>query len=634
MLFFLFGAACCDSGETDTYVVVEKIEADPSVPYKAGEQIDLYLYSTCANSVLDYVDAGVVEIFIADKSIVDIENGNWVPKSDGITYISCKYENCIKNYNVIVHKGAEYVTSISIAGLSGSTFLANVGQIYQITTENSSACDVSELKIDTYTDYDEVDPDDLVSISANGEIRVVGMGTCEIWVHSASNAADKGARIFLSSSFSDSILSSAVERWIDANIERTQEGVITKAELAEIKMLTFTELLEFDESQWALMLPSLNSVTFDLTAGSRYNAKYNISSGTLAYNFVGAEKSVYKLAIVAQKRERLDLSFNNFSMQALAACVDASAVKDTYITYSGVCSLKAADASDGNGYSAIFADNLQISIAQDSDISIMGGDGSSTSVNGTRVGGFGIRTLGELDIIALSSTHETTLAVYGGDGGDGYGAGNSGGAGGVGVSAEFLSISGTFSCYIAGGTGGDGKTGAVGSAGTNGAKGNNESDGKDPTYGYDGRPGGAGSKGQDGGDGANGGVAVAVARELSVAHNVNLSVQSGDGGNGGNGGQGGKGGKGGDGGDDDKWSFLWIGDMSGGAGGKGGAGGAGGEKGLGGISPMPIFIKNVAASLGLSNVSENCGQSGSDGQTGAKGADGSNGAHGEEGAGG
>ena len=633
----LFVTACSNENEpNNNYDIVDNIDADSIKKYKSGDQIELYLNSATSKQLLEYIDSGASQVSVADKSIVEIQNGVLLAKSQGMTYISCKYGDTIKNYNVIVHNGAEYVTSCSISGSSSNTFSAHIGKTYQISTANTSSCSVSELKIDTYTNYGSVEANELISVNSNGEIRVIGVGNCEIWVHSATNAADEGVRISLSSSFAEEELSFAVIGWMTANIEQTEVGVITKSELAEIEALTFTELLQFNESEWSMILPSLTSITFDLSNGSSYNSTYNISSGKLSYGFVGNENSEYKFSILSDEREQLNLSFTNFKLSSQNATgVDLSAVKNAVISYEGICNIKGADAqNNGNGCNGITANDLTITLHQDAVVSIVGGNGTSQSTSGTRMGGIGVRTFGKFDVNALSSSYTTTLNIYGGNGGDGYSAGNSGGAGNSGISTDSLSIEGTFSCYVYGGNGGNGKTGADGADGSNGAKGNNESQGKDSVYGYDGRPGEDGKTGQDGGDGGNGGNAIILTKSPTIHHSVLLSLTSGNGGNGANGGNGGDGGRGGNGGDDDNWSFIWIGDMSGGNGGAGGKGGAGGSKGDGGASPSPIIIDGENATLDLTNISEIRGQSGSDGLNGNKGTDGAKGSHGDAGAGG
>ena len=427
-----------------------------------------------------------------------------------------------------------------------------------------------------------------------------------------------------------------MSKWIEKNIEPIQSGVITRAELAEIKSLSFTKLYEFNDAVWKTILPSLSLIEFNLSEGSAYNSRYTIHSGSLSYRFIGKKNSTYKISIVSKERESLNLEFDNFSIDSKGVGIDTSAVKNTSILFNGVCKLNGANANvGGNGSTALYANNLKITLSQDSVVTITGGNGGSqSSSTGTRAGGIGISTLGDLEIVANSSSYITTLKVYGGNGGNGYDYGNSGGAGNVGIYANSLSISGKLSCSIVGGNGGDGKLGYDGNDGNDGKKGNNESEGEDSTYGYDGRPGGDGTDGQDGGDGGKGASAIITTLTPSIHHTVLLSATSGNGGDGSDGGKGGNGGKGGDGGDDDRWSPIWIGDMSGGAGGKGGAGGDGGDCGKGGSSSDPIVVNGTGTSLSLTNVTEIHGISGTDGANGADGTDGADGSKGDAGVGG
>lgn len=548
----LFTTAC--GREPDlVYDVVDNIDTDSIKSYKTGEQIELYLNAKGERRLLDYIGANVSQISIADKSIVDIQNGLFLPKAVGMTYISCKDGETLKNYNIIVYDGAEFVTSCSIADSKSNQFRAHVGQTYRIATENSSSCAVSKLKIDAYTDYASVDADEIISVNKNGEIFVVGKGECEIWVHSATNVADKGVRISIFTAFENDHLSSAVNNWMEENLEPAEADVVTKSELAQIEDLTFTYLVELDEKHWSAVLPSLTAVTFDLRSRSIHNSQYTISSGSISYRFLGSNNMSYDLSIVAKERENLDLSFDNFSIHSTGVVLDLSAVKNSHISYAGTCTFKAADAKDnGNGCNAIVGDNVLISIAQDSVVSIEGGNGTSNTTNGTRFGGIGIRAFGALKIEAASSVYTTYLSVRGGRGGDGCISGEFGGSGGIGIMTDSLSLDGAFSCYVHGGNGGNGMLGLSGSA--------------------------YGESGKDGGDGGNGATGIQV-REFSTAQ-CNLTVY------GGNGGHGAKGGDGKIGAEGKTYVHIFKGGKDGDKnyGKRGGDGGKGGNGGLFGIA--------------------------------------------------
>ena len=104
--------------------------------YKTGEQIELYINSA-SKPLSDFIDLTAVDsVAVADSSVAEIVNEALVPKKEGFTYISCKKNDEIKNYNVVVYGGAEYVTSCTISGKAGETFDGYIGRTYQIETTN------------------------------------------------------------------------------------------------------------------------------------------------------------------------------------------------------------------------------------------------------------------------------------------------------------------------------------------------------------------------------------------------------------------------------------------------------------------------------------------------------------------
>jgi hypothetical protein len=195
--------------------------------YEMCEQIELYLNGG-EKYVYDFIDLFPDSIQVYDADIVEIRNAQLVPKMQGVTYISCTYGNTVKNYNVIVHEGAENVTAWTIDQTFSGVFQGFLGEKYQIRTTNSSSCEISDLKISASTKYAEVDAEELIRLGKNGEIEIIGIGECEIWIRSATNMLDKGVRIKVSSSFKDQALGEAVNRWFDENIALTEEGVITE----------------------------------------------------------------------------------------------------------------------------------------------------------------------------------------------------------------------------------------------------------------------------------------------------------------------------------------------------------------------------------------------------------------------
>ena len=227
----------------------------------------------------------------------------------------------------------------------------------------------------------------------------------------------------------------------------------------------------------------------------------------------------------------------------------------------------------------------------------------------------------------VSVTGNGSLEIVGGSNTSATGAN-----GGDAVRAEAFSANGELEITLTGGNGAKGKIGATGATGTTGQKGNNERQGKDPVYGYDGRPGGIGGTGGVGGVGGTGGAGLSLYEMPTLSEDCILILNGGHGGIGGTGGTGGKGGTGGAGGDDDRFSFVWIGDMSGGEGGSGGSGGIGGPGGAGGVGGSSLLI--LGEYVALDGAVQTEGANAVAGSTGSQGATGDKGAHGDPGSGG
>ena len=609
----LLSSTSCSKDDMPT--LVDNIDADSIKEHRAGEQIELYISSPNYKALLDHIDPEASQVAIADTEILEIRgDGYLIPKSVGITYISCKYDDIVKNYNVIVHKGAEYVTSCKISDSTSSAFNASVGQVYKIEATNSSNCPFSELRVDAYTDYSEVGADELVSISSNGELRAIGVGECEIWIHSATNANDKGVRIAISSDFAEGAFSDAVTQWVENNLEQTQKGVITKSELSEIKDLTFNNLVEFDDGEWAHVLPSLSSVTYDISDGGEYGASFRIGSGSVSYSFIGNKDKTYGFSISAKKRDRLDLTFTDMIFNSNG--IDVTEVKDTSVSCYGKFEIKGIEGkNNGNGCNGIGANNLLLTIGQSAKVTISAGNGTSYSTAGTRYGGAGIRALGKLEIVSESSLDDATLKIYGGNGGNGYSSGNSGGAGGVGISAGLLKITGLLSCYIYGGNGGNGFDGRS-------YESEPASSGATGSPGVDGGDGKTGANGQNGGSGGNGAFAISSG-SIEKAERINLILVGGNGGNGAKGGCGQTGGNGGKGGN----TCGNNNDDDAGNGGDGGDGGDGGNGGDAGNGSLAIQITNTDDLSKLLNTTMTHGYGGNAG-SGGNGGNGGNGGSG------
>ena len=607
----------------------------PESPELEGE-IVLYLNSENNKHLSDFVDEGMLTVNVVDHEIVEVEDGVLIPKAKGTTYISCKYENTIKHYSVIVYNGAEFVTSCHISGSTGDSFAAHIGATYQLNTTNSSSCPISELTVDIITGTPTVAADEILTVDENGEIRIVGIGSCEIHVHSATNPTDEGARLTVSSSFADEQLASAVARWMRENEQANESDTITKTQLSKIESLTFTELTESGTSDGFAILPTLKQIIFDLSGGTSFDSTYMIGQDEVSYAFIGNKDTEYGFSISSKKREQLQLHFSDFSLAPRSAdAIDLTSVENAHISFAGSCTVAGADAArGGKGYRAIAANDLTLTLHSDTDVAILGGSANTQTSAEETIGGVGVHALGVFQVESNASSYTATLTIRGGGGADGASSGERGENGMAGVIADSLSISGAFTCYLFGGDGGKGSIGIAGEKGSKGLKGNNESEGSHPTYGYKGHPGGNGKPGQKGGDGGNGASALIVMNAPAVEAEVKLFLTAGNGGNGGKGGCGGQGGDGGDGGDDDRFSFIWIGDMSGGSGGEGGQGGDGGPGGLGGTCASPIVINGQDASLNSTNATEINGTPGENGPKGDLGENGQKGSHGYAGAGG
>ena len=657
------------------------------VRYEICEQIELYLNGE-TRYIYDFIDWGPDSIQVYDEEILEIRNAQFVPKMQGVTYISCAYGNTVKNYNVIVHDGAENVISWTIGQTSSGVFQGFLGKKYQIRTLNSSNCNISDLKITASTKYSEVGAEELVRLGKNGEIEIIGIGECEIWIRSATNMLDKGVKIKVSSSFEDQMLGEAVSRWFDENIALTEEGVITENEIKCVTDLTFNQLVSFQETEWKALLPSLKTIRFDLSRGDHGTGAYKISSGDLKYHFIGSQGKANGFSIVTDNRENLNITFENlFLSPSDSGCLNFANVQNVYAEFLGVCQFNASQGYSGDGYNAINAQQLTIALNPKAVVGFKGGDGTSVSGNGTRNGGYGILVNGKLSICSLAPNIDASLSAQGGKGGNAYDNGTDGGNGGIGIKATELSAEGTFTCNITGGaggkgstgkagvyrgndgqqggmgghgatalvcqklyikvdcifrvtggTGGDGGTGGAGAKGTWGATGNSAKEngahifnsGVDASPGGDGGTGGAGGRG---GNGGNGGYAIQVT-DYFYNESRNIVAIGGNGGTGGQGGRGGDGGEGGEGGRDDYWGGSNAPGRggNGGKGGRGGNGGTGGNRGVASNSAIQIDGLNIVGSdgnLGFGGLAGGAGDGGERGTGGSAGDSGANGSSGD-----
>lgn len=344
------------------------------------------------------------------------------------------------------------------------------------------------------------------------------------------------------------------------------------------------------------------------------NVKKVILKGNNASETV---KTLKGLSIIIQERtENLILQLDAISLYMQTPIYYTGDVEIGIRAINGPCSISCESECPINV--------KKLSIKVDSELTVTASDGTAYNADGyAGITSENFNILGNGKLIVIGGN---------GYGWSSYNNGKNGGNGGVAVNAKQLSIEDNCLVKLSGGNGGNGAKGVTGETGLAGQKGNNESQGPDSYYEYDGRPGGTGGPGKVGGVGGNGGSAIATERTPTIAKGVQLYLNSGNGGNGGNGGTGGTGGKGGNGGDDDGFSFIWWGDMSGGAGGRGGYGGAGGEGGVGGKKGIIATLNGEVLTVPCVYAEE--GEDGVNGNKGATGTMGANGSHGYAGAGG
>ena len=606
-------------------------EERATIEYKTGAQIELYLKSDSSCELTSFASSGYVSYTVGDESIAVVKNGNLTAKKAGLTYISFNYGNYIINYNVIVHSGYKSIQYVNINGnnISSSNKASvnlYVGETYDLLINNDSDFDFYNLKIQAFSKYKEVSADEFVRIDKEGKLHVVGMGPCDLVIKLSTNKTDPGIRIQINSNFENSALNDASLKFFNDNgYELACTGYddqlfMTATELSIINTLTLTSLQNYSNEKLDQIFPNLKKVAFDLSNSNTTLGSFTIKNDKFEYQFIGNPEKTYSLDLKSDKRDSLKIHFNNFNYSSSQTALNLENVSNAVVSFNGKCSIKANEASYNYiGYSAIVASSLSIELAKESDVTIRGGKGGSSSVyNNThysRQGGNGIKAK-NLSITVNGYSESTTLYIYGGDGGNGYNYGDAGGAGNAGVSTESLSVSGILSCNVYGGNGGNGKAGkddysyasAVGSV----------------SAGEDGKKGNTGSKGQTGGSGGNGAAAISTI-SIDKAIGIKLVLIGGNGGDGAKGGRGQNGGTGGKGGNNKNDDA--------GNGGKGGTGGEGGNGGSAGEGALAINISKIDYLYSLTNTSMihgyggNAG-SGGNGGTGGKGGNGGDDKHG------
>ena len=382
------------------------------------------------------------------------------------------------------------------------------------------------------------------------------------------------------------------------------EEFMTASELMLVEELTLTSANSLPSSATKRIFPNLKTVTVDISGSSSTTmGKVTVKSEGFEYRFVGNPSKTYNMQLVFENMSYLNLTFKDFKMTYSGTALNLTKVTNADVFFYGSCGFQSTNAS----YVAFVGAKVNMVLTNNSNVEIKGANGGASANGGTAV------QVTNLSIAGKNFEQSATLNVYGGNGGSATSDGGSGGHGSVGIKATSLTIKGSVSCNITGGSGGAGKSGTDKS-------GLDRPDRPDRTSsGTDGTTGTKGADGGNGGHGGNGAAAIDVT-SLQIVDATKVKCIGGNGGNAGNGGAAQNGGHGGHGGHTSKGTDAG----DGGTGGKGGSGGTGGN---GGSGARAIKIVNVNDLKACTNLSMTHGYGGNAGSGGAAG-DGGNGGNG------
>ncbi|MBO5286644.1 MAG: hypothetical protein J6B34_00820 [Clostridia bacterium] len=560
--------------------------AGGGVRYEKGEQIQLYLEGGEEYLLADFISDKYITATIDDSAVATVKDGKLLPQRQGIATLSCKYADSVVTYEIIVHGGARPDLSWEID--SADSFEGVVGYTYKLLTHFS---DMSLVDVEFTAKNGDILGSDIAAYDGKGNVRLVGVGEVEAWIHLKDNDLNGGIKVNLKSNLPDFRISDYILSAL-GKTELKDGEYITRAQLNEIKTLTIDSLLTVEETELKAILTGLESIKLSLGDNTGNGFCYNISQGSLAYSFVGNEEKVYDISIVSGERSRLDVSLSNVTLKtSQRAILDFSRVGATNLKLEGKCRLEGINCS-----SVISAKNLNLSIERNSAIEIKGAEGDLSKPDGAN----GITALGSVTIKSMSVGKDVTLAISGGNGLEGSASHRDAGNGGFGISAQSVRLEGHMTVAIVGGNGGNGANGADGIRGKGYGDGSwwNSSDGGN---------GGNGENGGNGGKGANG---VHTTQLEIVIANVALSGgNSGNGGNGGNGGDGGNGANAGAMGNNNESGY----------GGNGGNGGNGGKAYTGAKSTnVSRIIATQGAKCDMSNGTDGIGGYSGEGGAGGK----------------
>ena len=586
--------------------------ATSDMEYKTGHQIEMYLNSGTAYDVSELAPAGYLQIKIEDQSVATVENNKLVAKSEGFTYISFYYNTYVLHRNIVVHSGYDKVTSVKINNTtvtsgSKSGVTLKVGEEYDFLVNNDANVDLSDVKIILQSPYDGVPVSEFVRFTDNGKLQVVGAGSFYVTFKFYANKSDQGIKVLINSTIGNTAFETAANKYlIDNDYEPTcteySEKFLTASELSMIDELTLTSLSGLPNADTKKIFPNLKKIVFNLADSGTSVGTVNIVSGDFEYRFVGSTAKTYSMKLTFGTLDYVKITFENFKLSSSGATLDLKKVSNADMYFYGKCAIT----STGTSSAAVVGTTINMVLYDKAEVKIYGGNGGDAAK-----GGIGIETK-HLYISGKQFSQTATIEIYGGNGGSATStAGASGGDGNVGVKATSLTVKGSVSCFITGGSGGNGK------AGTDKNDTSVYPQPSPPGQASEGNKGTTGDTGADGGSGGSGGngaYAIEVTT-LQVIDAKNMVCTGGNGGNGAKGGIGGQGANGGKGGNTKKGT-------EGGKGGTGGTGGTGGRGGDGGDGSVAIKVVNVSdlkSCQGLSLVHGYGGNAGSGGQGGQAG---------------
>ena len=587
--------------------------ASSDMEYKTGHQIELYIDSGTSYAISDLAATGFLQIKIEDQSVATVEHDRLVPKSVGFTYISFVYNNYVLHRNIIVHPGYDTVSAVKINHTnftaSGSSLSLKVGEEYGVLINNDEDFELSEAQIILQSPYGDVPVSEFIEITDEGKLKIVGVGKFDLTVKMPTNKGDNGIKVRVDTSFASSAFHTAAKKYLaDNGYELTctdySEEFMTASELMLVEELTLTSASSLPTSATKRIFPNLKTVTVDLSGSSSTTmGKVTVKNEGFEYRFVGNPSKTYNMQLVFENMSYLNLTFKDFKMTYSGTALNLTKVTNADVFFYGSCGFQSTNAS----YVAFVGAKVNMVLTNNSNVEIKGANGGASANGGTAV------QVTNLSIAGKNFEQSATLNVYGGNGGSATSDGGNGGHGSVGIKATSLTIKGSVSCNITGGSGGAGKSGTDKS-------GLDRPDRPDRTSsGTDGTTGTKGADGGNGGHGGNGAAAIDVT-SLQIVDATKVKCIGGNGGNAGNGGAAQNGGHGGHGGHTSKGTDAG----DGGTGGKGGSGGTGGN---GGSGARAIKIVNVNDLQACTNLSMTHGYGGNAGSGGAAG-DGGNGGNG------